>query len=427
MKTYLVGGAVRDRLLNLPIHEKDWVVVGSTVEEMLARQYKPVGKDFPVFLHPETKEEYALARTERKSGKGYKGFLCHASPEVTLEEDLLRRDLTINAMAMDNSGTLIDPYGGTEDLKNKLLRHVSPAFEEDPVRILRIARFIARFHHLGFTIAPETMQLMEKMVQEGCMNDLVPERIWAELNKSLSEKNPEFFFKTLRECGALSQILPELEALFGVPNPPKWHPEIDSGWHTYSVLEQAVLLTEDVARIEPATVGADYIRPSAKHIRFAALVHDLGKGDSPLTQWPSHRGHEESGVKRIQQLSKRLKIPKVYEKYGILTARFHSQIHKCFEQKPENLLNLFQKMDAFRQPERFLDILMVCKADARGRPGHEKENYPQEAYLTKLLKSLLSISVKPFVEKGLAGNAIADALSQARLTVISEYQQQCQQ
>lgn len=404
MKTYLVGGAVRDQLLKLPVTERDWVVVGSTADKLLSMNYQPVGKDFPVFLHPETKEEYALARTERKSGHGYKGFVCHASPEVTLEEDLQRRDLTVNAMAIDENGNLIDPYDGLSDLKKRVLRHVSPAFEEDPVRILRIARFAARFYHLGFYIAPETYQLMRQMVRQGSVNELVPERVWNELVRSLTEKHPSIFFQVLHACGALAILMPEIEALFGVPNPPKWHPEVDSGWHTMMVLEQA-------ARLSDSPV-----------VRFTALVHDLGKACTPLTAWPSHHDHEEAGVARIHQLAKRMKIPKDYEVLGILTARFHSIIHKCWDLKPTTLLLLFEKTDAFRRPERFIEILIACKADARGRPAHENDAYPQQDYLMNMLQSLRSLSVKPFMEQGLTGEAIAKALQEARLEMIKQCQ-----
>ncbi len=404
MKHYLVGGAVRDQLLGLSVTEKDWVVVNGSVEEMLALKYQPVGKDFPVFLHPQTKEEYALARTERKAGRGYRGFVCTTS-KVTLEEDLLRRDLTINAMAMDAQGHLIDPYNGEKDLKNRLLRHVSPAFEEDPVRVLRVARFAARFHHLGFCVAPETLVLMRKMVRDGCINDLVPERIWKELERSLCEKSPSVFFQVLRECGALKILMPEIEALFGVPNPPKWHPEVDSGWHTLYVLEQATLLSYSPC------------------VRFAALVHDLGKARTSCLIWPSHRGHEEAGVECIQQLSKRLKIPKAYEKLGALTAGLHSLVHQSQELTAKALLELFEKADAFRRPERFLAMLVACKSDARGRPGHENEPYPQQEFLTRILFSLRSISTKKLIEEGLSGEAMAKALSEARIKVITQCKQ----
>lgn len=405
MKYYLVGGAVRDKLLGMPIKEKDWVVVGAKVEEMLALGYQPVGKDFPVFLHPETKEEYALARTERKAGKGYRGFVCSTSTNITLEEDLLRRDLTINAMAMDEQGSIIDPYGGERDVNAKLLRHVSPAFEEDPVRILRIARFSARFHHLGFSIATETKALMRKMVREGQVNDLVPERVWAEIVRSLGEESPAVFFQVLRECGALKILMPEIEALFGVPNPPKWHPEVDSGWHTYFVLSQAARLSYSPC------------------VRFAALVHDLGKGRTPLSIWPSHRGHEETGVEAIQQLAKRLKIPKTYQTLAILVAQFHSLIHKAHELRSETILELFEKTDAFRRHERFLAMLVVCKADARGRPGHEEDEYPQQAYLTRILLSLRSLSVQALMDENLSGEAKAKKLHQTRLHAIEQFKQ----
>lgn len=402
MKCYLVGGAVRDQLLGLQVKEKDWVVVGETVENMLAKNYQPVGKDFPVFLHPETKEEYALARTERKKGRGYRGFVCSTSPNISLEEDLLRRDLTINAIAMNPTGGLIDPYGGEKDLNARILRHVSPAFEEDPVRILRVARFAARFHHLGFYIAPETKALMRKMVRDGLAHDLVQERVWAELVKSLSEKSPSVFFEVLRECGALKILIPELDVLFGVPNPPKWHPEIDSGWHTLFVLAQAVRLSDSPC------------------VRFAALVHDLGKGRTPLSIWPSHRGHEERGAAAIQQLAKRMKIPKAFEALAMLTSQFHSLVHKAFELRPHTILELFEKTDAFRRHERFLAMLVVCKADARGRPGHEEDEYPQQTYLTRILLSLRSLSVQQFIDAGLTGEAISQAVHQARLKVIEQ-------
>lgn len=402
MKCYLVGGAVRDQLLGLQVKEKDWVVVGETVENMLAKNYQPVGKDFPVFLHPETKEEYALARTERKKGRGYRGFVCSTSPHISLEEDLLRRDLTINAIAMNPTGELIDPYGGEKDLNARILRHVSPAFEEDPVRILRVARFAARFHHLGFYIAPETKALMRKMVRDGLTHDLVQERVWAELVKSLSENSPSVFFEVLRECGALKILIPELDVLFGVPNPPKWHPEIDSGWHTLFVLAQAVRLSDSPC------------------VRFAALVHDLGKGRTPLSIWPSHRGHEERGAAAIQQLAKRMKIPKAFEALAMLTSQFHSLVHKAFELRPHTILELFEKTDAFRRHERFLAMLVVCKADARGRPGHEEDEYPQQTYLTRILLSLRSLSVQPFIDAGLTGEAISQAVHQARLKVIEQ-------
>lgn len=402
MKIYLVGGAVRDQLLGLPIVERDWIVVGSSVEAMLAQGYQLVGKDFPVFLHPETKEEYALARTERKTGLGYKGFVCHASPDVTLEEDLLRRDLTINAIAMDDNGCFIDPHNGIHDLKEKKLRHVSSAFEEDPIRLLRIARFCARFHHYGFYIAPETMELMRNMVRKGEMQACVPERIWKECECSLSERNPVLFFKTLRECGALAILFPEIDALFGIPNPPKWHPEIDSGWHTMMVLEQATLLSDSSA------------------VRFCALVHDLGKACTDWMHWPSHHGHDDAGIEKIKALAQRLKLPKHYEQMGILTSRFHTSIHKSKELSPAGLLKLFETMDAFRRPERFFDILLACKADARGRPGHENDAYSSMDYLKSMLALVRQVSVRPLIERGLMGLALAQALHQARVEVLKK-------
>jgi len=400
MKVYLVGGAVRDQLLGLPVKERDWVVVGSTVEEMLAQNYQLVGKDFPVFLHPETKEEYALARTEKKTGQGYKGFICHASPDVTLEEDLMRRDLTINAIAMDETGQIIDPYCGLDDLKNKQLRHVSAAFEEDPIRLLRIARFRARFHHLGFNIALETYEFLLSMVRKGEMQACVSERIWQECEQSLSEKDPVYFFQTLRECGALAILFPEIDALFGVPNPPKWHPEIDSGWHTLMVLEQATKLSESTI------------------VRFCALTHDLGKACTPKAHWPSHHGHEELGLHPIKQLTHRLKIPKIYERQALLTAKLHTKIHKAQELTPSKIIDLFETMDAFRRPEQFNNILIACIADSHGRPSHENDPCPAIDYLKQCLLLATQVSAKTFVEKGLKGEAIAHAIHQARVEVL---------
>jgi len=403
MKTYLVGGAVRDHLLGLPVSERDWVVVGASPDKMLALGYQSVGKDFPVFLHPRTKEEYALARTERKTGRGYKGFTCYAAPEVTLEEDLLRRDLTINAIAMDENGRLIDPYQGIKDLKEYTLRHVSPAFEEDPVRVLRLSRFCARFYSLGFKVAPETQELASKMVREGTMEDLVPERVWSEIERSLAEKTPAAFFQFLREIGALARLMPELDQLFGVPNPPKWHPEIDTGVHMLMVLEQAAYLS------------------SSPLVRFGALVHDLGKGCTPREAWPSHHGHDEAGVKLIQTLSARLKIPKVYEQLGVLVSRFHTLVHKARELKPGTLVQLLEKMDAFRRPERFYQLLAACEADSRGRLGFEKNDYPQRAFLMKIFEVIKNVSGKPWIDKGLSGKAVAEAVHRERVEIVKNY------
>ncbi|NNF51376.1 MAG: multifunctional CCA addition/repair protein, partial [Gammaproteobacteria bacterium] len=335
MEILLVGGAVRDELLGLEVRERDWVVVGSTPEAMTAQGFRPVGKDFPVFLHPDTNEEYALARTERKSGRGYKGFTVHADPEVTLEEDLERRDLTINAIAKDSEGRLIDPFSGLADIEMRRLRHVSPAFIEDPLRILRVARFAARFRYLGFSVADETMLLMRTMVDAGELTDLVAERVWRETESALTTRNPEVYFSVLYECGALKTVFPELARLFGVPQPERWHPEIDTGIHTLMVLAQAANLSEDTA------------------VRFAALTHDLGKGITPPEKWPSHRGHEELSVALVLALCARLKVPNEYRDLAVHVARFHGHCHRAAELRPRTILKVFEGVDAFRRPERF--------------------------------------------------------------------------
>ena len=365
MQIYLVGGAVRDALLEYPFHERDWLVVGATVDEMLQQGYQQVGKDFPVFLHPQSKEEYALARTERKTAPGYQGFEVYASPEVTIEEDLSRRDLTINAIAQDEKGNIIDPYKGLEDLEKKYLRHVSSAFCEDPVRILRVARFAARYAHLGFKVADETMQLMVSMVQQGEVNALVPERVWQEMHKALSEQHPEVFFEVLRECGALQIILPEIDNLFGVPQPEQYHPEIDTGVHTLLVLQQAVLISHDVA------------------MRFAALCHDLGKALTPKDKWPSHYGHEAAGVPLVKNLCQRLRIPNEYRELALITAEFHLHTHRALEMKESTLLKALERLDCVRKPERFEKFIQACTADIHGRPGFENEDYPQADYMRK--------------------------------------------
>lgn len=402
MKIYLVGGAVRDELLGLPVKERDYVVVGATPEEMLAQGFRLVGKDFPVFLHPETHEEYALARTERKVGPGYKGFTCYAAPDVKLEDDLQRRDLTINAIAQSLEGELIDPYGGQMDINNKILRHVSPAFSEDPVRILRIARFMARFAPLGFTIAPETMQLMQAMVRSGEVNALVPERVWQEFSRALSEAAPQAFITVLRSCGALAILFPELDQLFGVPNPPKWHPEVDTGVHTLMVLEQVAKLTP-----EPAT-------------RFAALMHDLGKGATPMVEWPSHSGHEERGTALIQALCARYLVAREYQDLAILVSRFHTHCHKVTELNATTLLKTLEKLDAFRRSERFQQFLLACEADARGRPGFETVPYPQKEYMQKAFSVAAQVDIKPILERGLTGEALGNAIHAARAKAIEK-------
>ncbi len=402
MQVYLVGGAVRDELLGLPVGERDWVVVGATRERLLAEGYKEVGREFPVFLHPQTHEEYALARRERKVAPGYRGFTVEFGPEVTLQEDLLRRDLTINAMARAADGMLIDPYDGQGDLRRRELRHVSDAFVEDPVRVLRIARFAARFAPLGFRVARDTQDLLQRMSAGGELDSLVPERVWQETERALAAPAASEFFKVLRACGALRVVFPEIDALFGVPQPAKWHPEIDTGVHTLMVLDQAVVLTGSVA------------------IRFAALVHDLGKADTPPQAWPAHRGHEQRSMQRIRELCARLKVPAAYRDLALLVAQYHGLVHRAFELRPATLLEMFEGADAFRRPARFSDALCACEADARGRLGLEACEYPQRPWL---LAALDAASVKlPAAEMAaLDGASIAARIRQMRLAAIQEY------
>jgi tRNA nucleotidyltransferase (CCA-adding enzyme) len=401
MEIYLVGGAVRDALLDLPIAERDWVVVGATPEDMLAMGFKSVGKDFPVFLHPQTHEEYALARTERKTAPGYHGFNFHAAPEVTLEEDLRRRDLTINAVAQDIRGNLIDPFNGLRDLEERWLRHVSPAFAEDPVRILRVARFKARYHRLGFRIAPETLDLMRRMVNNGEVDALVPERVWAETVRALAESSPGQFIEVLRGCGALARIFPEIERLFGVPQPPQYHPEIDTGKHVLLGLEQAVRLQGDTL------------------VRFAVLVHDLGKGTTPAERWPCHRGHEVRGAQLVKELCQRLRVPNQYRDLGVLVAHYHTRCHRALELRPATLLKTLQALDALRKPQRFEQFLLACEADARGRQGLEKRVYSQAERLRLARQAAAAVEARPLIEQGLKGQALAEAIRQARLKAIA--------
>jgi len=398
MKVYLVGGAVRDQLLGYPVHERDWVVVGSTPEDLIKQGYQKVGRDFPVFLHPVTREEYALARMERKMGPGYYGFICDFNSDVTLEDDLARRDLTINAMAIDEAGGLIDPYHGQDDLRARVLRHVSPAFVEDPVRVLRLARFAARYHHLGFKLADETRALMYNMVKRGELAHLVAERVWQEWQLSLQEKNPEIFITILRSCGALQIILPELDSLFGVPNTQHYHPEIDSGIHTLMVLQAAAILSDDPM------------------MRFAALVHDLGKGCTPVSEWPSHHGHETSGLPVIENLCKRLRIPVDYRKFALMASRFHLTIHRLYELRASTIVRTLEHTDAFRRRELFEKLLLVCEADARG-VGRDVD-YKQAEDWRSLFKECTKISAKSLVEEGYEGEAIKVALHERRVAII---------
>lgn len=400
METYLVGGAVRDELLGVEVRERDWVVVGSTPEQMVDLGYRPVGKDFPVFLHPRTNEEYALARTERKSGRGYRGFTVHTDPEVTLEEDLQRRDLTINAIARDSSGQLVDPFGGRMDIEARLLRHVSPAFVEDPVRILRVARFAARLKHLGFEIAQDTMLLMRTMVDAGEASDLVPERVWQETEGALATSNPEVFFAVLHECGALKVVFPELERLFGVPQPARWHPEIDTGVHTLMVLAQAAQLSDDTV------------------VRFAALTHDLGKGITPPEHWPSHRGHEELSVALILALCERLRVPNEHRDLAVQVARFHGHCHKALKLRPRTILKVLENVDAFRRPQRFEQFLLACEADARGREGLETRDYPQADRMRTAFAAAQSVDPRSLGIDDLNGEQIRERIRKARIAAI---------
>lgn len=406
MEIYLVGGAVRDKRLGLPITDRDYVVVGATPDEMVKQGFTPVGADFPVFLHPVTKEEYALARTERKSGRGYKGFTVYAAPDVRLEDDLRRRDLTINAMAEAGDGGLIDPFGGARDLEQRVLRHVSPAFAEDPVRILRVARFAARFAARGFRVADDTMVLMRRMVDAGEVDHLVPERVWAELDRALGEDTPSRFFEVLRTCGALARLFPELERLYGVPQPPKYHPEIDTGVHVMLVVDQAARLSTDT------------------RVRFAALVHDLGKGTTPPAEWPRHVGHEVRSVSLIEKLCERFRVPNEYRELAFLVARHHGLCHRLFELRPSTVLELLESLDAFRRPERVESFALACEADARGRTGLETQPYPQRPQLLRALAAARAVDATAVAaqakENGLAGEAIGARIREQRLRAVKE-------
>lgn len=422
MKIYLVGGAIRDRLLGYTVHERDWVVVGATPEQMIAQGFIKVGKSFPVFLHPQTKEEYALARTEKKVSGGYYGFECDFSPLVTLEEDLSRRDLTMNAIAiasedlendplLDNiHSKLIDPYHGAIDLKNKILRHISPAFSEDPVRLLRVARFLARFQHLGFTIANETIVLMEDIVKAGEIDTLVVERVWQEFEKALQEPSPVAFIQVLRQTSALLKLLPEIDILYGVPQTAVYHPEIDTGIHTEMVLRKICQLSHD------------------PQVRFGALVHDLGKGATPQSEWPSHKGHEERGVRIIENVCNRLKLPLSYKELGVIVSRYHLHCHRVFELRPDTILKVLMSADAFRRPERFKNFLLICQADAQGRLGLENNAYPQREYFWGAYEAANSVSIAQLIEDNqdaqgtpLKGDALKTVITRARVRAIHSY------
>jgi tRNA nucleotidyltransferase (CCA-adding enzyme) len=406
MRTYLVGGAVRDKLLGRPVVDHDHVVVGAQPEEMLALGYRPVGKDFPVFLHPSTSEEYALARTERKTGRGYHGFAFHADPNVTLEQDLARRDLTINAIAQDEEGRLVDPYDGARDIEQRVLRHVSPAFVEDPVRLLRVARFAARFAPLGFSVADETMTLLKQMVRDGEIDHLVPERVWAETRKALGEAQPSAFLRTLREAGALSTLFPEVDALYGVPQRAEFHPEIDTGIHLEMVLDAAAQLA-----------------PGNDLVGFCAFAHDLGKALTPKDELPRHIGHEHRGLAPLRVMVARLKVPTEYAALAELVCREHLNCHRVFELKPATVLKLLTALDALRRPERLQTFLAACMADKRGRLGHEQDDYPQADWLRRARDAAASITSTPFIEQGLQGAAIGVAMEKARVQAIANQKQ----
>ena len=411
MKIYKVGGAVRDRLLQRPVHDTDWVVVGATPDEMTAQGYTPVGRDFPVFLHPKTHEEYALARTERKSGMGYRGFVVHTSPDVTLEEDLARRDLTINAMAApaDWTGTeaVIDPYHGQADLQAKVLRHVTDAFREDPVRILRVARFAARFD--DFSVHPDTLALMREMVEAGEVDHLVPERVWQEISRGLMEGKPSRMFEVLRTCGALKALLPELDRLWGVPQRPEYHPEVDSGVHAMLVLDMAARLQA------PLTV------------RFACLCHDFGKGTTPRDMLPRHIGHEQRSARLLKEVCERWRVPNDCKELADLVAREHGNIHRSQDLNAAALMRLYERCDAIRKPERFAHALCACECDARGRTGFEERPYPQRERLWSGLQAALTVdtasAAKKATEQGLKGKAIGDAVTAVRVAAVQQWLQ----
>lgn len=405
MKTYLVGGAVRDGLLNLPIKDRDWVVTGTTPEAMLAAGYQQVGRDFPVFLHPKTREEYALARTERKSGQGYTGFITKFAPDVTLEQDLQRRDLTINAIAQDSDGNIIDPFNGRHDIQQRLLRHVSAAFNEDPLRVLRVARFAARFAHLNFRIADETMALMQHMAASGELAHLTAERVWKETESALQSPNPQVFFQVLRDCNALAVLFPEIDKLFGVPAPAKWHPEIDTGVHTLMTLAIAAQLSPEV------------------DIRFATLCHDVGKALTPPEKWPSHHGHGLAGVPVVEQLCQRLRVPNHVRDLSLLVTEFHDIVHTVERQSSETLVGLFDRIDAWRKPQRVEQIALTSEADARGRATLENNPYPQGDYLRTAFGVVQAVSPKEVVEAGFTGSDVREELYRRRITALESWRE----
>ncbi|MDH0290782.1 multifunctional CCA addition/repair protein [Pseudomonas sp. GD04087] len=405
MQIYKVGGAVRDRLLGIPFSDTDWVVVGASADEMLAQGYRPVGADFPVFLHPKTGEEYALARTERKSGRGYGGFTFHASPDVTLEEDLIRRDLSINAMAEDDNGQVIDPYHGQKDLEARLLRHVSPAFAEDPLRVLRVARFAARYTPLGFSVAPETLALMRELSESGELQALTAERSWKEISRALMEPRPDVFIQVLRDCGALAVLMPEVDALFGVPQPPQHHPEVDTGEHVLAVLREC----------------AKHGQPLS--VRWACLVHDVGKGETRQEEWPKHHAHEHLGLPLIDAINARFKVPRDCQELARLVGEFHTHCHRALELRPSTILELLQSFDVYRRPQRFEEFLAASEMDARGRHGLEDRDYPQADYLRGAAQAARAVAVQPLLEKGYKGAELGEALKRERLSALKAYKE----
>ena len=406
MRVFLVGGAVRDQLLGLEVKDRDFVVINSTPEHMLAQGFNQVGKDFPVFLHPKTGEEYALARTERKQGIGYTGFSCYAGQDVSLEDDLARRDLTINAIAQSADQQLIDPYGGQQDLERKILRHISPAFSEDPLRVLRVARFAARFAKLGFSIAEETLQLMANIAEGDELQSLSPERIWTETEKALQTDSPQTYFQVLRDCGGLAALFPEVDNLYGVPAPKRWHPEIDTGIHTLMVVEQAALLSDSVA------------------FRFACLVHDLGKALTPKSEWPSHKGHGMKGLSVIKKFCKRLKVPNDCRDLALLVSEHHTNIHSAFELRASTMVGIMDKCDAWRKPERFQQMLQCCVADSKGRTGFELLPYPTADYMWQAFQQALKVDIQEIIKEGFQGVEIRHKLNEQRIQQVQAFKEQ---
>ena len=397
MQVYRVGGAIRDEILGLEVKDTDWVITGSTPEAMIAAGYLPIGKDFPVFLHPESKEEYALARTEKKTGRGYAGFTFNTDPNITIEQDLSRRDLTINAIAEDDQGNIVDPFNGRQDIQDRVLRHISEAFVEDPVRVLRIARLAARFAHLGFRIADETKELIHEIGQSGELDSLVPERVWSELNSVLSEKDPQEFFSSLRKCGVLTILFPEIDNLFGIPQTAKYHPEIDTGIHLMMALKKSAELGQD------------------NDVKFAVLMHDLGKANTPADILPGHRGHEQRGIILTRQFCEKWRVPKAFTELALMTCEFHTHVHRAYELNPKTLLNLFMSTDVFRRPERFEKMTQACLSDARGRTHFENDPYPQAAYLNRLVQKLNQLDLKEVLNSGKQGKKLSDAIYNFRL------------